>query len=179
MNKKILLITAFILVASLARLLPHAPNFTPMGAIALFAGAYISNRFLAFAIPILAMILSDALMGFSGWAFPAQVITVYASFALITLLGMNMRKDKSALRVGASSLGASVMFFVVTNFVVWLSGFYTMPALYPTNFVGLVTCYVAAIPFFTPTLAADLFYSSVLFGAFYLVQVNVPKLVQE
>jgi hypothetical protein len=179
MNKKLLVITAFILAAAAARLLPHAPNFTPLGAIALFAGAYISNRLLAFIIPILAMILSDALMGFAGWDFPEQIITVYGSFALITLLGMNMRNDKSVLRIGASSVAASVLFFVVTNFMVWMSGFYATPALYATNFSGLVSCYVAAIPFFTPTAAADLFYSSVLFGAFYLVQVNVPKLVQE
>ncbi len=179
MNKKLLVITAFILVAAAARLLPHAPNFTPLGAIALFAGAYISNRVLAFVIPILAMILSDALMGFAGWDFPEQIITVYGSFALITALGMNMRNDKSVLRIGASSIAASVLFFIITNFMVWMSGFYTTPSLYTTNFSGLVTCYVAAIPFFTPSAAADLFFSSILFGAFYLVQINVPKLVQD
>jgi hypothetical protein len=160
-------------------LLPHAPNFTPLGAIALFAGAYRSNRVLAFIIPMFAMILSDAIMGFAGWDFPEQIITVYASFALITALGMNMRNDKSVLRIGASSVSASVLFFIITNFMVWMSGFYTTPALYATNFSGLVTCYVAAIPFFTPSAAADLFYSSALFGAFYLVQINVPKLVQD
>lgn len=179
MNKKLLIITAFIMAAAAARLLPHAPNFTPLGAIALFAGAYITNRVLAFIIPILAMILSDAMMGFAGWDFPEQIITVYGSFALITALGMNMRSDKNVFRVGVSSLAASVLFFVVTNFMVWVSGFYTATPLYATNISGLVSCYVAAIPFFTPTVAADLFYSSVLFGAFYLIQINVPKLVQE
>jgi hypothetical protein len=179
MNKKLLIITAFIMAAAAARLLPHAPNFTPLGAIALFAGAYITNRVLAFIIPILAMILSDAMMGFAGWDFPEQIITVYGSFALITALGMNMRSNKNVFRVGASSLAASVLFFVVTNFMVWMSGFYTATPLYATNISGLVSCYVAAIPFFTPTVAADLFYSSVLFGAFYLIQINVPKLVQE
>lgn len=179
MNKKLLIIAAFILVASLVRLLPHAPNFTPIGAIALFAGAYIANRFLAFLLPLVAMVLSDAMMGFAGWNYTEQTITVYATFMLITWLGTNMRNNKSAVRVGASSVGASVLFFVTTNFMVWFSGFYHMPALYTMNFTGLVQCYVAAIPFFTPTVASDFVYSTLLFGSFYLVQVNIPKLVQE
>lgn len=179
MNKKLIVISALILAAATVRLLPHAPNFTPLGAIALFAGAYITNRFLAFLLPILAMVVSDAMMGFAGWNYPEQTVAVYAAFGLITWLGMNMRNNKSAFRIGASSLAASVLFFVVTNFMVWASGFSSATPLYTTNFAGLVNCYVMAIPFFNYSVAADLFYSTVLFGGFYLLQINVPKLVQE
>lgn len=179
MNKKLVVISGIILAAAAARLLPHAPNFTPLGAMALFAGAYIANRVLAFIIPLAAMILSDAAMGFSGWDYPEQTIVVYSTFVLITLLGMNMRTNKSILRVAGSSIAASVVFFVVTNFVVWMSGFFAATPLYSTNFAGLVQCYTMAVPFFNNTLSADLLYNAILFGSFYLVQVNVPKLVTE
>lgn len=179
MNKKLLIISAFILIAAIARLLPHASNFTPIGAMALFAGAYIGNRFLSFIIPTVAMIISDALMGFSGWAYPEQTITVYITFLLITLLGSGMRNNKGILRVGLFSISASLLFFVVTNFMVWIGGFYHSPALYTLDLAGLVQCYVAGIPFLSPTLASDLMYNSILFGGFYLLQINLPKLVQE
>jgi hypothetical protein len=179
MNKKLLVISGIILAAAAARLLPHAPNFTPLGAMALFAGAYIANRALALIIPLAAMILSDAAMGFSGWDYPEQTIVVYSTFVLITFLGMNMRNNKSIVRIAGSSIAASVVFFVVTNFVVWMSGFFAVTPLYPTNFAGLVECYTLAVPFFNNTLSADLFYTAVLFGSFYLVQINAPKLVTE
>lgn len=174
MNKRLLIISGIILAAVLTRLLPLDHNFTPMGAVALFAGAYISNRALAFVIPLLAMLLSDALMGFPGFAaYPSQIIMVYTTFALITLLGTSMRKDKRALRVGATSIASSVLFFVVTNFAVWAGGFY------PATVSGLTECYVAALPFFKGTLVSDLFFNTVLFGGFYLLQVNVPQLAND
>lgn len=179
MNKKLIAVSVIILLAAVSRLFPHAPNFTPLGAIALFAGAYIGNRFLAFLIPLCAMIVSDALMGFKGWAYPEQTITVYSTFLLITLLGFVLKNNKGILRVGATSVAASVLFFITTNFAVWLGGFFHTPALYPLNGTGLAECYVAAIPFFSNTLTGDLFYNLVLFGGFYLLQVNVPQLVTE
>lgn len=173
MNRKLLIISAIILTAALVRLLPHAPNFTPIGAIALFAGAYISNRILAFIIPVMSLIISDALMGFAGWAYPSQIITVYITFALITFLGMSLKNNKGILRIGATSLVSSVVFFIITNFAVWAAGFY------PATYAGFIDCYIQAIPFFKSTVASDLFYNAILFGAFYLLQVNVPKLVEE
>lgn len=173
MNRKLVIISAIILAAALTRLFPHAPNFTPIGAIALFAGAYISNRILAFVIPALSLVVSDALMGFEGWNYPSQIITVYVTFALITLLGTTLRANKGILRVGVTSLASSVLFFIVTNFAVWAGGFY------PYTGSGLLECYIQAIPFFRNTLASDLFYNTLLFGGFYLLQINVPRLAEE
>jgi len=176
MNKRFSIIIAVVFVAALTRLLPHAPNFTPLAAMALFGGAYISNKYLAIIIPLLAMLLSDALMGFNGWAFTEQVIVVYGCFALIAVLGISLQQRKSAVRVAGASIGASVLFFVLTNFAVWVGGYFHTPALYPLNSSGLIECYVAAIPFFTNSLAGDLFYSAVLFGGFYLASINIPSL---
>lgn len=176
MNKRIISIVAIIFVAAVSRLLPHAPNFSPLAAVALFGGAYITNKYLAVIIPLLAMLVSDALMGFNGWFFTEQVITVYASFALIAMLGLTLQQNKSAIRVAGASISASLIFFVLTNFAVWLGGYFYTPALYPMNAAGLIQCYVSAIPFFQNTLTGDLFYSGVLFGGFYLLAINVPAL---
>jgi len=179
MNKRLLAIILIVFAAALTRLFPHAPNFTPIGAMALFAGAYITNRWLAFGIPALAMLLSDALMGFNGWYFMEQTIAVYGTYALITWLGTAMQKNKGVLRVAGFSVVSSLIFFVITNLFVWIGGFFHQPALYPLNMAGLTECYTLAIPFFDRTLLSDLFYNAVLFGGFYLLQINVPALQRE
>jgi hypothetical protein len=176
MNKRTIAIIAVVFVAALLRLLPHAPNFSPLTAMALFGGAYISNRYLAVAIPLLAMLISDAMMGFNGWAFTEQVAIVYASFGAIALIGTQMQNRKSILSVGLFTLSASFFFFLVTNFAVWAGGFVHQPALYTLDGAGLAACYAAAIPFFQNSLAGDVFYSSLLFGGFYLASINIPFL---
>jgi hypothetical protein len=176
MNKRFIVITSIVVLAAVSRLLPHAPNFTPVGAMALFAGAYISNRFLAFLIPALAMVLSDALMGFNGWYFAEQTVAVYGTYLLITALGLTLQQHKGAVRVGLMSLVSSVLFFVITNLFVWVGGFTHKPELYTLDASGLLNCYAAAIPFFDRTLASDLFYNAILFGGFYLLQLNIPAL---
>ncbi len=179
MNKRFITISALIFLAAISRILPHAPNFTPIGAMALFAGAYISNRFLAFVIPAFAMLLSDALMGFNGWFFAEQTIAVYGTFMLITALGLTMQKNKGAVRVAGMSIASSVLFFVITNLFVWMSGFSHKPELYALTSSGLMQCYTMAMPFFDRTLASDLFYNIILFGGFYLLQINIPSLKKE
>lgn len=176
MNKKLGIIIALVFVAALTRLLPHAPNFTPLAAMALFGGAYITNKYLAICIPLLALLLSDALMGFNGWVFTEQVFVVYGCFALIAILGLTLQQHKSAIRVAGASISGSILFFVLTNFAVWMGGFFHTPALYSLNTQGLIECYLAAIPFFQNSLAGDLFYSTVLFGGFYIASINIPFL---
>lgn len=179
MNKKQLTIISIIVLAALSRLLPHAPNFTPLTAIALFSGAWIANRWLSVFMPLLAMLLSDAIMGFNGWAFSEQTITVYGTFALISWASGSVLQQKSVLRIGGSALASSLFFFFTTNFAVWMGGYFHAPALYPMNMSGLMDCFVAAIPFFGNALAGDLFYSALLFGGFYLLSINIPALSAE
>src|SRR5689334_4650730 len=165
-NSRIVALLSAILVAAVLRLMPHPPNFTPIGAMALFSGAYLGRRALAFAAPLGALLLSDLVLGF----YHGQA-TVYFSVALIVMIGMVALTRRSPLRVGAAALASSVLFFVVTNFGMWLfSGFY------PRTWAGLEACYVAAIPFFQNTLAGDLFYATLLFGGFRLAETLVPQL---
>lgn len=167
------LILFLILGAAAVRLIPHYPNFTPIGAMALFAGTCIANKRLAFAVPLLAMLLSDAaLQLISGQGFHNTLFFVYGSFLLITSLGFLLRRRVQRQTIMVSSLVGSLIFFFITNFGVWVMahGYYSYTA------EGLMQCYIAAIPFFKGTVMGDLFYNLVLFGSYSLAKWKFPKL---
>src|SRR3954469_21842306 len=142
MTRLIALLSAIAAAAAL-RLVPHPPNFSPIDAMALFSGAYLGRRGLAFAPPLGALLLSDLLLGFySGMQFQ------YLSVALIVLLGWFALSRVSVLRLGIAAVASSMLFFTVSNFGVWLAS-----GMYPHTVGGLAACYVAAVPFFQNTLA--------------------------
>ena len=159
------LLSAIIAAAAL-RLVPHPPNFSPIDAMALFSGAYLGRRWVAFVAPLAALLLSDLVLGFyHGMA------TVYATVALLVLIGWWLSARRTPLRIAAAAVAGSVTFFVVTNFGMWLfSGFY------PLTSAGLAACYAAAIPFFQNTVAGDLFYAALLFGGFRIAELAIPRL---
>ena len=166
-HNRLLAILSAILVAAVLRLVPHPPNFTPIGAMALFSGAYLGRRgVVAFAAPLGALFLSDLVLGFYR-----GMPTVYFSVALVVIIGWLSLKRVSALRIGGAAVASSVLFFMITNLGMWLfSGFY------PRTLAGLEACYVAAIPFFQNTVAGDLFYAALLFGGFKIAVLLVPRL---
>ena len=119
MTRLIVLLTAITAVAAL-RLVPHPPNFSPIDAMALFSGAYVGRRSLSFAAPLAALFLSDLVLGFYH-----GMTTVYATVALIVVIGWWVSSRRTPLRIGAAAVASSVVFFVITNFGMWLfSGFY-------------------------------------------------------
>ena len=165
-HSRLVALLCAIAAAAALRLLPHPPNFTPIGAMALFSGAYLGRRGLAFVAPLAALFVSDAVLGFYR-----GMGTVYFSVALIVVLGMLALRRASAPRVGVAAIVSSVLFFAVTNFGMWLfSGFY------PRSLAGLETCFIAAIPFFQNTLAGDLFYAALLFGGFAIAERMIPQI---
>src|SRR6476660_2454667 len=126
-HSRMLALLCAIVFAAALRLVPHPPNFTPIGAMALFSGAYLGRRAIAFAAPLCALLLSDLVLGFHhGQA------TVYFSVALIVIIGMLALRRVSALRVGAAAMASSVLFFVITNF-----GMLLFSGLYPRQIAGL------------------------------------------
>jgi hypothetical protein len=163
--KRILLTTGqvllFVIIGVLARILPHPANFTPIVAIALFGGAYLTKK-QAFIIPVFAMLASDFFIGFDS--LPMR-ISVYGSILVGVLAGFWIKKNRSVGRVIGASLISSIIFFVVTNFSVWAFG-----TMYAKSPIGLVECYLLAIPFFRNTLLGDLFYSGVFFGGYELIK---------
>ena len=157
-----------IAAAALSRLIPHAPNFTPLGALALFAGASFEDGIAAYAVPIAAMLLSDALL---GYGFHHAMPAVYASFLLTVLLGRVMRgRKRNATSVVAAALASSTLFYALTNFSVWMNS-----TMYPHTITGLAACYIAAIPFFGNTLASGLLYSAMMFGSASLAERTLLK----
>ncbi|MDP1728395.1 MAG: hypothetical protein Q8M15_16545 [Bacteroidota bacterium] len=174
MDKRLLAIVALIFTAALLRLLPHAPNFSPIGAIALFGGAYLTNRFYSFLIPIAAMLISDLFLGFySG----TEMLVTYGAFCVTIMIGNVLRSNKSWIRVGFAALATSIIFFLITNFVFFYPN--TMMPLYTRDLAGIMNSYIAGLAFFQNTVISDLFYSTVLFGGFYLLGVNIPSLKSE
>jgi hypothetical protein len=166
LTPRFLVLAGLILAAAFTRLIPHPPNFTAIGAMALFGGAYLSRKSFAFAVPLIAMFLSDIIIGFHPGMY-----AVYLSFILIVMVGMSLRNKKKLTNIFLASVSASVLFFIITNFAMWLTG-----TLYPKTAAGLAACFIAAIPFFHYTLLGDLFFVGILFGAFELAKVKFPQL---
>jgi hypothetical protein len=157
-----------VLIAAFVRLIPHPPNFAPIAAMALFSGAYFNKKSVTFAVPLAAMFLTDAIIGFHS-----SMWIVYLSFALIVLIGMFMLKKIIIKNVVLASVTASISFYLITNFGVWAFG-----TMYPKNIAGLIECYIAAIPFIQNTLLGDLFYSGIMFGIFEFAKSKLPVLFQ-
>jgi hypothetical protein len=173
---------AMIVLAALSRLLPHPPNFAPITAIALFGAAYFDRKWLAFLVPMAAMLLSDVILeilhrnGLSPVrGFHPFMGAVYGAIAVIAGLGLLLRGRVQPLSVLAAVLGGSVVFFVLTNFAVWaLTDDVPVPYGYPKTWAGLIECFVLGVPFFHWTLLGDLTYSTVLFGGWALLCRAVP-----
>ena len=141
------------------RLLPHVENFTPVAAIALFAGFLFRRRLVAAAIPLAIMFVSDAFLG----ATPLGVkITVYVAILFPLVFAPLLRKRLSPVRVGSSALIAAILFYVVTNFAVWLVYF-------PQTLGGLLACYGAGLPFLAQKLLGDLLWSGAIFGTYAVI----------
>lgn len=149
-----------IFLAALSRVIPHPWNFTPVTAIALFGGAYFTDKRLAFAVPLSALFLSDLFLGFY-----ATVWMTYIAFALVVCIGLVLQKKKSPMRMVGACLAASVSFFLITNFAAWLE-----IQTYERSLKGLLTAYTMAIPFFRNSLLGDLFFTALLFGSFTLAE---------
>ena len=159
-------LVGMIAMAAIARLMPHPWNVSPVAAMALFGGAEFDNKIAAFGVPLLAMVTSDIILGFSS-----QTPLIYLCFALIVIIGFWIKKNLSVQRVVLGSVTSSVLFFAVTNFGTWAS-----ETMYPKTFQGLILCYGAGLPFFQNTLLGDLGYTAILFGTFYLASRAFPVL---
>ena len=154
-------LVALVLAAVATRLVPHPPNMTCLAALALFGGAYFTDRRLAYAVPLAALCVSDLALGF----YPHMEVQ-YLAFALVVALGTwTLRQRRGSLRVAGTSLVACILFFVVTNLGVW-----AFSGMYPRTLGGLAACYLAAVPFFGNALLGDALFTVVLFGGFHLLE---------
>src|SRR2546421_575777 len=161
-----LLALAMIALAGALRIAPHPWNFTPVGAMALFSGAELKDRRLAFLCPLVALFAGDLFVGFHR-----LIPIVYSSFLLSVLIGRFLQNRRTVLRIGAATLLGSAQFFLLTNFAVWW-----LLNSYPKTASGLAACYLAGLPFFWNTLAGDSFYVALLFGSYVVAEHFIPAI---
>ena len=141
-----------------ARVAPHAPNVTPIAASAVFAGMMLRSRALALAVPLLAMLVSDLVVGAYDWRIMG---VVYAALALPALLA-RWGRARPMVVLAPLVLSSSLLFYATTNFAVW-----AFSGMYAHDLNGLVLCYVAALPFLYNTMAGDALWTTLLFGTWW------------
>ena len=152
-KQKIVLFFYLVGLIALSRIIPHPPNFTPVLAMAVFMPYLTRDLYSAMLVPLSAMFVSDFYLGFHSSMF-----WVYISILLGTTLSQyTISMKKTYVHLGSNALLSSTIFFIITNFAVWMSG-----GLYPHTMDGLILCYTMAIPFFGNTLAGTLLYISLL-----------------
>jgi hypothetical protein len=177
---KTLFVLASLAFVALSRLMPHIPNFTPIAAMALFGGAFLSTKQQAFLFTFAALMLSDLLVNtflyndtnFMAYFAEPFVWAVYFSFAITVIMGIALRNKVTVKKVGFLSVSSSLIFWLITNFACWPNN-----PLYTQDFSGLINCYIAAIPFLG-NIVGDLFYNTLLFGTFLLASQKIPALVR-
>ena len=169
-NNRITVLIALVAAGIATRFLPHAPNFTAIGATALFGGVLFNNNLRAFLIPAIALFVSDLLLnnlvysqyyeGFQ-WLTPGFAF-IYGAFFLTVLMGRYLTNGFKILPLAGAGLASAVVFYLLTNFGAWLGN-----PMYPQNFVGLIESYVAGLPFLLNQIAGTAVYGAIMFGAAY------------
>ncbi len=178
---RFIFISIVIAFAAFSRMVPHPFNFSPLGAIGVFGAAYFSKKWQAFIIPILATWLSDLFINNVIYAqyypsftwFYEGFYWQYISYLVIVLISVFIMKTVNPSRVVLATLSSTAIFFLISNLGCWVGN-----PVYTQNFSGLMSCYMAGVPFLKGTLLGDLFYSSILFGAFYFAERKMPLLVK-
>ncbi len=180
-KNNIILIVGTLLVLAISRLLPHAYNFTPLGGIAVLGATYFRHSIWKYVVPILAFYLSDLLVTNILYAsyysnegfiwFSSHMVWTYGAILIIVFVGSMVMRIKSFKNLlGASVLGA-ILFFLISNFGSWMAD-----PMYPKTMGGIMTAYVAGIPFFPNTLASTVLYASVGYGVIEYGTVWIGKL---
>jgi|SRR5215472_3470160 len=153
-----------IALAAALRIAPHPRNFSPIGAMALFSGAIVRDRRLAFVFPLLALFAGDVFVGFHK-----LMLAVYTSFAISIAIGLWLRRHRTVTRIGLATLLGAAQFFLITNFAVW-----RFLDSYPRTAAGLRSCYITGLPLFWNTLGGDAIYAILLFGGYALAERLFP-----
>ncbi|MGI8745249.1 MAG: DUF6580 family putative transport protein [Bryobacteraceae bacterium] len=156
-------------LGAIARLVPHPPNFAPVGAASVFAGARLPV-WQAYLIPLALMVITDPILALVYGVAPFTIyqVFIYASFLISVWIGRRVRNTGSAWKIGSAVLLSSAQFFLISNLGSWIKD-------YPHTLAGLGSCYVAAIPFFERTLVSDVFFSAALFGLYALLTRTVAS----
>ena len=158
MNKYLITGTMIILVLALSRLIPHPPNFTPILGMAVFSGAVINKKIIAYIIPLIAMLLSDLFLGFH-----AGMPVIYFSLAICVLIGTFIDSRITIFNSFLCICGGVIAFFLITNLAVWYGS-----GMYEFSISGLMKSYLMGLPFLQNTFISSLIYGM---GAFLIYDI--------
>ena len=164
-NSRTLSILILITILAFSRLMPHPPNFTPLLGMAVFSGVIFDRKIFAFVVPLVAMLLSDLVIGFHS-----SMPIIYFAIMLNVGVGYLLVSKFSYLKSILALVSGALIFFMVTNFAVWLGS-----GMYSQDLNGLISCYIMALPFFQNTLISSLIYG---LGAFYLFDLFENKFLK-
>jgi len=148
-DKKIWYSIFLVFILAISRIIPHPPNFTPVISIVILGGILFRSFFLCMIVFILAMLISDLLIGLHH-----NMIYIYLTLIFIGYIFFNFANKTNLKNLWIFSLAGSTIFFIITNFFVWLNS-----GLYEKNIEGILSCYTMALPFFTNTIFSTLFFS--------------------
>ena len=186
MSKKTVVAFTLFAVAIFGRLIPHAPNFTPIEAIALFGGAYLGRKYLPFLLTIIAIYFTDLILnntllrsfypGQEGiiWFSPYMIWNAIAILMIVTIGWKLKLHRKKPAYIAGGALASSLVFFLVTNAGSWLTS-----GMYSNDIGGLISSYVAAIPFYKMSFMSNLLFTLVFFGTMYFVKDDSVSSVTE
>tara|TARA_A100001011_G_C14310435_1_gene845307 strand:- start:3411 stop:3929 length:519 start_codon:yes stop_codon:yes gene_type:complete len=144
---------SIVLILIFSRLIPHPPNFTPVIAVAVLSNYFFKNIYISLSVLFLSLFLSDLLIGL----YTNMLLVYFAIFVVAVIFFKNFKLVNYKNLFFASLIG-SLVFFLISNFGVWLLG-----SLYEKNLEGLVECYILAIPFFKNTFLSTIFYTYLTF----------------
>jgi hypothetical protein len=166
-------IALLIVLAAVSRLIPHPWNFTPMIAIMIFAAAYIKNPLYKIVFPFAVIVLSDVFLEITnGFGFHNGTPVVYASYLIVAAFSYFTMTKVNALRIFGTSLFASIIFFLITNFALFYPAASSVNlelGYYPHNISGVMASYTAALPFFRNSVFGDALFAGILFGIYAII----------
>lgn len=176
------LIISLVLIASLTRLMPHYPNFTAIGATALFSAAMFRSKIWAMAVPVFAIFMTDLLLNnivyasyYEGFAwFTTGAAWIYVAIGLTVILGRFVFSKVNVSRFIGGALGATGIFFFLTNFGHWAGPF----SWHPKSFSGLIATYVDGLPFVLNSTLGNIFFGALLFGSYFAITQTARRDIQ-
>ena len=181
LDTRFLIISGMILLAAISRFLPIAlpsmANFSPVGTMALFGGAYFAKKQWAFIVPMMALWLSNLILNnvfytkyYPTFSFGFE-LAVFVSFALVVVIGIVLLKRVNIVNLLTANILGTIGFFLISNFFVWVGG-----TMYPQTMEGLGMCFTMGLPFLKNTLLSNLLFSAVMFGTFEYFKIQVKEL---
>lgn len=184
MNKNIyFVLSIFIVITVVSRLTPMVYNFSPIIGLSLFGAAYIRNRKLSFAVPLMLIYLTDFIINNTVYRqyfpnheglvwFSSYMIWGFLSYILIVAIGRWLLRKVNLKTLTASALSSSVLFFLISNFGVWIS---SNGIIYSKDLAGLILCYEMALPFLRNSLMGDMMSTAIIFGGYLILQRYAPQ----